>query len=414
MNRNTALLLMIALVGGAGIGYWAHRMPPPAVTASAPSQAPAPAERRVLYWYDPMQPNQHFDKPGKSPYMDMQLVAKYSDENADSNAGVHIDAGAAQNLGIRIATVKRGTLARTLRAVGVVGYDDNDVAAVQARTAGYIAHLYVRAPLTTVHRGQALADVVAPEWTAAEQEYLALKQSPTVDRALQAAARERLRVLGIPEGEVAALERNGTAPSHITLSAPIDGVISELDARDGMAVTPGTPLFRLSGLTRVWVAAEVPEAQAAGAREGTSATVHVPAWPGRDFAGRVIAVLPSVSSTTRTLPVRIEVPNTDGALSPGMYADVELAPASERSAIAVPTEAIIHTGERNVVIVADGHAYRPVEVHTGAESGGNTEVQDGLAEGDRIVLSGQFLIDSEASLRGTLTRLGAPPAEATP
>ena len=308
----------------------------------------------------------------------------------------------------------RGTLARSLRAVGVVGYDENDVVVVQARSAGYIARLYVRAPLTTVRRGQPLAEVVAPEWTAAEQEYLALKRSPTVDGALQAAARERLRVIGIPEGEIATLEHSGNAPARITLSAPIDGVVSELDARDGMTVMPGTPLFRLSGRARVWVTAEVPEAQAAVAHEGSSAVVRVPAWPGRDFPGRVIAVLPSVSSATRTLPVRVEVSNSDGALSPGMYADVALAPASERSAIVVPTEAIIHTGTRNVVIVAEANAYREVEVRTGIESGGNTEVLDGLAEGDRIVLSGQFLIDSEASLRGTLTRLGAPPSGATP
>jgi Cu(I)/Ag(I) efflux system membrane fusion protein len=426
MNR-IAFILLIAGIGiGVIVGYAMHRSPPVAQSESVAArpaqhsvvqheaaQHSQPGEGRVLYWYDPMRPDQHFDKPGKSPYMDMQLLPKYAGEGAVA-AQVAVDAMTVQNLGIRTARVERGALRQTLQAVGSVGYDENDVAVVQARAAGYIARLYVRAPLAHVIRGAALADLVAPDWVAAEEEYVALRRSTSADAALRDAARARLAVLGIPEQEIRSLERGGNAQARTTLTAPIDGVVAELGARDGMAVMPGTPLFRINGMGRVWVTADVPEAQAALAHNGATAAISVPAWPGRTFDGKVVAVLPSVAQATRTQQVRIETGNPDGALSPGMYASLLFEQTAGASRLIVPSEAVIRTGTRSVVIAASDSGFRPVDVRVGAESNGRTEILDGLSEGDRIVLSGQFLIDSEASLRATMTRLGAGESEAKP
>ena len=412
--KRIVIVLACGIAIGTAMGYWLRRPPGASVPTAdtAASQPNATQERAVLYWYDAMKPDQHFDKPGKSPYMDMQLLPKYADGNPGQTS-IGVDARVAQNLGIRTAKVERGELTHRLRTVGSIGYDENAVEVVQARTAGFVQHLYVRAALDRVHRGQALVDLVAPEWVAAEEEYLALRNA-SADPALRDAARGRLLVLGITEEQIRSVEKSGAASAHIALVAPIDGVVSELGARDGMAVMPGTPLFRINGLANVWVTAEVPEAEAANAREGAEASVSVPAWPGKTFPGKVRAVLPNVSAATRTQQVRIEISNPDGELSPGMYASITFATPASEPRLLVPSEAVIRTGARAVVIVAGTIGFRPVEVTTGAESDGKTEILAGLDEGERIVLSGQFLIDSEASLRATLTRLGGPASETKP
>jgi Cu(I)/Ag(I) efflux system membrane fusion protein len=409
MNRIGVLLLLVGVALGAVVGYVVHR-PTSAAPQVANATAKPKADREVLYWYDPMQPNQHFDKPGKSPYMDMQLLPKYAD---DSRGGVSIelDARAAQSLGIRTAKVERESLKHDLRAVGTIGYDEDAVEVVQARVTGFVQHLYVRAPLDRVRQGQPLIDIVAPDWVAAQEEYLALQNA---DSTLRDAARTRLVVLGMPEDQIRAIERSGLARTHTTLVAPINGVIAELGARDGMAVMPGTPLFRINGLSKVWITAEVPEAEASDARDGTAVSISVPAWPAKTFPGKVLAVLPSVAAATRTLQVRIEAANPNDALTPGMYAKVAFESQAREPQLVVPSEAVIRTGARAVVIVAEASGFRPVEVATGAEGEGKTEILRGLDEGERIVLSGQFLIDSEASLRATLTRLSPPASEAKP
>ena len=417
MNRLAILLLFVGLAAGTVFGYvlrprTAVRAEHDALATAPPAPAPS-GERRVLYWFDPMQPNQHFDKPGKSPYMDMPLRPKYADETGSDGGAVAISAGIVANLGVRTAQAERGSLARTLHAAGNVGYDENSVEVVQARVAGYVAHLYVRAPLARVRRGQALLDLVAPDWAAAQEEYLALRRA-SADPTLRDAARRRLAVLGMSEDQVRAIERSGSARSTITLTARIDGVVGESNARDGMAVMPGTPLFRINGLDHVWITADVAENRAALLREGAAATVTVPAWPGRTFEGTVNAVLPNVAQATRTQAVRIDVANGDGALAPGMYASVELALPTSELHLLVPSEAIIRTGTRAVVILAERDGtFRPAEVTLGAEEQGKTEILAGLDQGERVVLSGQFLIDSEASLRATVARMqGA--REATP
>jgi Cu(I)/Ag(I) efflux system membrane fusion protein len=214
---------------------------------------------------------------------------------------------------------------------------------------------------------------------------------------------------------IGAVERERRTQSRITLRAPIGGVIQALEVREGMTLMPGATLFRIVDLSSVWVNAEVPESLSAAVRPGTPVEARVAAWPGQTFRGRVAAILPELNAETRTVRARIELANPGARLAPGMFATLAFAPTHARPALLVPSEAVIRTGTRTVVILAgEKGMFRPVDVETGVESGGDTQILKGLAEGDRVVLSGQFLIDSEASLRSTLTRMqpGEPVAAA--
>ena len=415
MNRTFALAaaaVVVAGLGAAGGFWWAHRSMP-----SAPAATPDPG-KKVLYWHDPMYPQQRFDKPGKSPFMDMQLVPVYAEGSPSSEPGVQVAPQLAQNLGVRTVVAERGRLESSVEAVGAVAFDERAVHVVQARTSGNVEQLFVRAPLDPVRKGQPLARLFVPEWAGAQQEYLALKASKVEGAAeLARAARNRLLLLNMSEEQVQAVDREGKAVTRVTLTSPADGVVGELGAREGMSVMPGATLFRINGLSTVWVNVDVPEASAAAIRPGAPISATVPAYPGEKFAGRIAAVLPEVTSATRTLRARAELANPGARLKPGMFATVAIAPRESRPAVLVPSEAVIVTGERKVVVVDRGEGrYEPVAVEIGREEGGRTEILKGIEAGARIVASGQFLIDSEASLRGAERRMGpaegsAPPAQ---
>ncbi|HEU4693455.1 MAG TPA: efflux RND transporter periplasmic adaptor subunit [Vicinamibacterales bacterium] len=420
MNVKTIAVALIAtLLGGAALGYWlAERRAPGAGGASHETGAakPAPAERQVLYWYDPMRPDVKFDKPGKSPFMDMQLVPRYADD--PGAAAVRIDPSVAQNLGIRTGKVEMAAIAPRLTAVGSVAFDERLLEVVQARVQGNVTRLYIKSPFERVRRGQPLADILAPEWRAAQQEYLALLDAES-ERAgpIRDAARERLIVLGVPEPTIRRIEETHKADTTTTVFAPADGVLTELGVREGAAFMPGAPLFRINGLGSVWVNAEVPEAQIAGIPPGSAIEATATAWPGVTFEGRVVALLPEVDRETRTMPVRIAIDNPERKLAPGMFVSLDFRAKAAEPELVVPTEAVIVTGERSVVIVArGGGGFDVAEVTTGAEARGRTAILSGLAEGQSIVLSGQFLIDSEASLNSAVNRLETQPSasEKTP
>jgi Cu(I)/Ag(I) efflux system membrane fusion protein len=398
-------------------------------TGSAPTAAPATAGgapstdaagRKVLYWHDPMVPGQRFDKPGKSPFMDMMLVPVYADEGADSGT-LSISPRLAQNFGVRLVEAKAGTLGGGFSAPGTLVVDERTIVAVQARVQGYVEKLLVRATYDSVRAGQPLAELYVPEWLAAQEELLALKGSAQPGAAaLVDAARARLGLLGMPAAEIARVEREGRPSARVTITAPQSGVVWEIGARDGMAVMQGTTLFRLAGQGSVWVVAEVPEAQAGALRTGAPVEATIAAFPGRVFKGTVSTLLPEVNAATRTVRARIVLANPDVSLKPGMFATVQFAAAasSAKPVLLVPAEAVIRTGKRNVVIVALGEGrYAPVEVELGRESGDSVEIRKGLEPGAKIVASGQFMIDSEASLKGVLARMttgaeAAPPADA--
>ncbi|MEO5865846.1 MAG: efflux RND transporter periplasmic adaptor subunit [Sphingomonas sp.] len=386
-----AIIGAVALAGGAG-GYYlasSHR---------APVAAGRPEVRKPLYYYDPMFPSQKFDKPGKSPFMDMQLVPKYAEDatsGASAAPGVTIDISAMQNLGIRLAIATEGTLAGSFDVTGAIDFNQRDVAIVQARAAGFIQRVYGRAPGDVIRSGAPIADVLVPEWGGAQGEYEAVRK--TGDKTLIAAARQRLGLIGVPGG--AAGGRGMT-----TIRSPIGGVITTLDARAGVTLAPGQTLAQVNGLGTVWLNAAVPEVRAADIRNGQSATAELAGFPGERFTGRVIAVLPTAQADSRTLTVRIELANRDGRLRPGMFATVQLGDTS-RAALLLPSEAVIRTGKRTLVMLADGKGrFRPAEVRIGREARGQTEVLAGLAAGEKVVASGQFLLDSEASLTGIAAR----------
>jgi Cu(I)/Ag(I) efflux system membrane fusion protein len=362
--------------------------------------------RKILYYHDPMSPATRFDKPGKSPFMDMMLVPVYADANADA-AQVTVSPRVQQSLGLRTAVVTEGTLAPQVSAVGSIAFNERDQAIVQARAAGYVERLHVRATLDHVARGQPLVDIYVPDWIAAQEEFLSVRRMQGTDLAvLVDGARQRMRQVGMSDEQIRLVEASGKTQPRITLVSPIGGVVVELTVREGMTVMPGATLFRINGLSTVWANAEVPESQAALLRPGARVQAKSPAAPGETFEGKVQAILPEVNAATRTLKARLELANPQGRLVPGMFVQMQFIDTRAAKVLLVPTEAVIQTGRRTVVILAEdkGH-FRPVDVEAGIESGGQTEVRRGLQLGQRVVVSSQFLIDSEASLRGVETRL---------
>lgn len=398
--KKTALVLftVIALLAvGAAAGLWWERNHVPADEKVMPATA-AKDGRNVLYWYDPMVPTQKFDKPGKSPFMDMQLVPKYADEGGDA-ATVKIDPGVAQNLGVRLATVTRAPLDLNVMATGIVDFNERDIAIVQARTGGFVERVARLAPNDVIGSGAFIAELLVPEWAALQQEYLALKAAG--DISLEAAARERMRLGGMPESLIREVAETGKVRNRISIRTPRGGVIQTLDVRPGMTLMAGQTLARINGIGTVWLDVAVPEAQAGSVRVGQTAEANFAAFPGKPVQGHVTALLPTLNDAARALRVRVELPNTDGRLRPGLTAQVSLKGVGGESALRVPTEAVIRTGRRTLVIVAEAEGrYRPVDVVLGPESGADTVIASGLDEGQKVVASGQFLIDSEASLQG--------------
>jgi membrane fusion protein, copper/silver efflux system len=397
----------VALVAaGAAGGYRFAIRKSTQATAPAAATAGDPG-KQVLYWYDPMNPQHKFDKPGKSPFMDMDLVPKYAGEAAAEPGTVSISPRMVQNLGVRTAEAKTGSLESRFEAVGSIAYNERGVVQLQARATGFVERLHARAPLDPVSKGAPLVELLYPEWAGAQEEYLLLRKSASPDlQSLAAAARQRLVLLGMSDAEIAAVEREGGAQPRVTIHAPISGVIAELGVREGMTVSAGSMLFKLVDVSTVWVNAEVPEAQAAQLRPGSAVEARVTGYPDAVFKGKVGALLPEVNAATRTLRARIELPNPAGRLKPGMFATLTFASQQGKQAVLVPSEAVIRTGQRDVVVVALGEGkFRATEVQVGREADGQSAILRGLKPGDKVVLSGQFLIDSEASLSGTTARL---------
>lgn len=408
MKRATIVVALIAtFAGGAALGLWLAERRESGTTGAAHEghASPAGAARKILYWYDPMQPSVKFDQPGKSPFMDMPLVPRYADE--EGLAAVRVDPATAQNLGIRTAKVEKATVTPHLTAVGSVAFDERLLRVVQARVGGYVTRQYVKTPLETVRRGQPLAEILAPEWRAAQEEYLALLDASSGRaRSIRDAARERLVVLGVPDAAIGRIEATRTVEAATTIVAPIDGVIAELGVRDGAAFTAGAPLFRINGLATVWVDARIPEARISEIPPDAAVEAWTASWPGVRFTGRVSALLPDVDPQTRTLAVRVAIDNPERKLTPGMFLSLEFAGRPAEPQLVVPGEALIVTGERSVVIVMrDGGGFDVAEVTTGLEADGRTVILSGVEEGQSVVISGQFLIDSEASLNAAITRL---------
>lgn len=417
MNTNTKKLLagLTLIATGIAIGWGLARWRAvPLSTQSVPTvpATTAAVERKVLYWYDPMVPTQKFDRPGKSPFMDMALVPKYADEGGTDGGGVSVSPQALQSLGLRVAKVEQRNVATSVDVVGTVLLNERDVSLVQARSAGFVERVYARAPGDVIAAGSPLVDLLLPEWVAAQREYLAVKALK--DTPLANAARQRLSLLGMPEAVVAAVDNSGEAQGRYTVFAPQGGLVAELMVRQGMTVAAGMSLARINGLGSVWIEAAVPEAQSGPVQPGQLTEVRLAAFPTEVFKARVIAALPEANPETRTVRVRLELANQGRRLKAGMSGQVRLV-GREQSALLVPSEAVIRTGKRALVYVVDGPGkFHPVEVQIGAESGDMLVVLRGVNAGQQVVASAQFLIDSEASIKGIMPLEISPAQQAAP
>jgi membrane fusion protein, copper/silver efflux system len=357
----------------------------------------------------PMHPQIVRDAPGACPICGMDLVKRMMDPMTGKNPEVTLSPGVAQNMGVRIGTVERGTLWKFIRTLGRVEFDETRLAHLHPRADGWIEELSLRAEGERVTKGQNLAEIYAPALLSAQVDFLqALEPQPGVSRVKVDNARNLLRVLDIPEDVIRDIERQRAPRNTLPLRAPIDGIVTQLSARQGMYVMPETEMFTIADLSRVWVMVDVFEAQIDWLAPGLNTEIRVPARPGRVWEGRVDYLYPELDPKTRTLRVRLVVENPDLELKPNMFADVVIYGGPKHEVLKIPAEALIVTGERATVVkaLAEGR-FQPVDVVTGMERGGEVEILSGLEEGDRIVLSGQFLIDSESNLQASFSRISA-------
>lgn len=393
--------------------------------ASAEPQAPPavvagkPADRgRILYYRNPM------GLPDTSPVpkrdsMGMDYIPVRENEAADAGLGlVTIAPGRVQVLGVRTAPVEnRPPLTRTIRATGTLQFDERRMAVVTTRVGGWVERLEVGATGDPVRRGQVMAEIYAPDLVASEEEYLIASRMGSMG----AAAAQRLRAQGVPDAEIARLRRTGKSSQRIPVLAPADGVVTEKLVVQGTRVGPDQPLYRTASLSPMWLVAEMQEQDLGSVRPGQQAKAALVAFPGRSFEGTVEFVYPSLTSETRTARVRVVLPNADGALRAGMFANVEVAaPAGTGAgpALAVPSSAVLDSGTRQVVLVDRGEGrFEPRQVRVGAQGDGSAEILDGLKVGERVVTGANFLIDAESNLRSALqafTALKQQPVGKTP
>lgn len=399
MSRNTTIItiLVIALIAGIAIGRW---LP---TESGLTHSSDGAGERDILYWVAPMDPNFRRDEPGKSP-MGMDLTPVYADEVDAVPGTVKIDPTVVNNLGVRSIAADIGPLSRRIETVGYIGYDEDTLQHVHTRVDGWIETLATKATGDPVEKGQLLFELYSPTLVNAQQEYLATLASGNA--MLQSASRDRLAALGVTGSEIDRLQRERTASQRVRVYAEADGVIAHLGVREGIFVTPATEVMSVARLDRVWVLAEVFERQAAWVAPGQAAEVELDYLPGRKWQGTVDYVYPELDATTRTLKIRIRFDNEGEILRPNMFARVTLPGTATEPVVHVPREALIRGGDvdRVVLSLGDGR-FRSQEVETGIESGDRVAILSGLSAGDRIVTSGQFLIDSESDIESGLSRM---------
>ncbi len=356
----------------------------------------------------PMHPQIVRDEPGSCPLCGMDLVAKVIDPDQGKHPEVRVDSAIAQSMGIRSTTVERGTLWKYIRTVGRVSYDETRLAHVHPRAAGWMEKLALRAEGDPVKRGQLLGEIYSPDVLAAQVDFLIALDQGSERRATRLEnARNRLRLLGVPEVTISRIQQRGKTQNRIPMLAPSDGVVTQLGARDGMYVTPETEVFTLADLSRIWVLVDIFEHQIDWLSVGRPAEISVPAYPGRTWEGTVEYIYPELDVAARTLRVRLAFDNPEGLLKHNMFADAVIYGGPKRGIPVIPREALIETGERTSVVKMTGEGrFQPVDVVVGMRAGGRVEILSGLEPGDRVVTSGQFLIDSESSLQASFSRLG--------
>lgn len=431
-RRLVSYVIVAALAGLGGLLVRGWMEGEAVMSAGKPGDAaradgPCPGGAAALYWRAPMDPAYVRDAPGKSP-MGMDLVPVCPDEGGAAPAGmVSIDPTIVQNIAVRTAPALRRDLTRKLRTVGRVTYDERLIEHVHTKIQGWVEKLHVEFEGQTVKKGEPLLEVYSPELVSTQEELLLASryrdvtaESPFADvreggEALLKASRRRLELWDIPRRDIDRLLAKKEIRKNLTLYSHTQGVVTHMMVRHGMQIGPNDNLYTIADLSRVWLYADVYEYELPWVRVGQRATVQLSYLPGTTFEGEVAYVYPFLDPKTRTARVRIELPNPDGTLKPDMYANVTIDTEPRSQVIVVPDEAIIRSGTRSLAIVAlGGGRFRPVKVKIGLDSGdGWLEIREGLEEGDEVVISSQFLIDSESRLKEAIQKLHAKPAIGT-
>ena len=404
MKRSLFIVALLALAIAAGVLIGRTWQPAP-----HPLSETTRGEREILYWKAPMDPNYRRDKPGKSP-MGMDLVPVYADEPGDDEPGlVSIDPVMVNNLGVRTERAQQGVLSRRIETVGYVGYDEDTYYQVSTRVDGWVERLAVKSSGEPVTAGQVLFELYSPDLVNAQEEYLAASRSGNTT--LRNASRERLVALGITASQIRRLDNERKVRPRIPVYARQDGVVSHLGIREGSHVTPATQIMAIAGLDRVWVLAEVFERQAAWVQPDLPVQIRFDSLPGRTWDGIVDHVYPQLDDATRTLKVRVRLDNENQVLRPNMLARVVIAGADSEPLVHIARQALIRGGATDRVVLALGDGrFRSVTVEPGIESGDRIAIISGLSAGDRVVTSGQFLLDSESNIDVALERMAPKPA----
>ena len=375
-----------------------------------PNTADSSGERIIAYWRAPMNAAEIYDQPGKSA-MGMDLVPVYEDELV-GGVDIFIDPVTQQNMGIRTAEVARHSLVRTIRTYGHVTYDETRTVRVSPKASGWIETLHVDFTGKSVTEGEPLFEIYAPELVTAQEAYLVAFQSAKrlardSQTGLLASARRRLQYFDIADSEIEALEATGQVRKTLVIRSPASGVVIEKTAEEGGHVKAGTTIYRIADLSRVWVEAHIFEYELPWVREGQPAAMTIPYWPGDVRSGTVTYVYPYLRPQTRDVRLRLEFDNADLRLKPDMYADIHIKTRADEQGLLLPSEAVLRSGERNVVfVVKGGGKFTPREVTLGLSTdGGMVQALAGLAPGDVVVTSGQFLLDSESKLQEAVQKM---------
>jgi Cu(I)/Ag(I) efflux system membrane fusion protein/cobalt-zinc-cadmium efflux system membrane fusion protein len=394
----------------------------PLKAADGATAAPSSGERKIKYWVAPMDPTFIRDEPGKSP-MGMDLVPVYEDESA-SGSIITIDPVTSQNMGVRTTPVTRKDLSRTIRTVGLIAYEEPKQFSVNSKIDGWVERLHVNAIGQFVKKGAPLLEIYSPALVSAQEEFLlarnnsaSLVESPFPSIAdgakrLFEASRRRLKLWDISDNQIARLEKTGEVERSLTLYAPYAGVVTAKMVREGMFIKSGMELMALSDISKVWVYADIYEYEMPWVKVGQKAKIILPYVGSQPIESTVSYIYPFVEPKTRTVKARFDIRNPDFALKPDMYVNVRLESEPVKNALTVPAEAVLYSGEKKTVFISLGEGrFEPREVKTGVQSeAGDTEIVQGVLEGEQVVVSAQFMLDSESKLREAIQKMLEPKA----
>lgn len=419
MNNRITLLsagIVIALIVGLGGGYWFANQRMPEMSAAMDHE-----ERQPLFYRNPMNPEITSPVPAKD-HMGMDYIPVYADEDRDGPAGtVTIDPVTVQNIGVRTASVERKTIAREIHTVGRVDYDEQRIARLHPKTQGWIEELRIGTTGALIEHDEILLSIYSPQLVSSQQEYLlavknyeTLANSPFEDvrrgaSDLVDSSLDRLRLLDVPEHQIEMLKENREVMKLLHIHSPTEGIVINVGAREGQFVTPQSELYMIADLASVWVFVDIFEEELPWVNVGDEAEMRVMAVPGTIFRGRLTYIYPYAESRTRTIKARLEFDNSDLLLKPDMFADVTIHASPRENAVVVPSEAVIRSGlKEQVFLIRAPGKFEPREVEVGLSGSGLTEIRQGLDPGDQVVVSAQFLIDSESKLREAAAKMREP------